>query len=141
MAFLTKIELGTVATLSVIDRLTGSDTALVDEIIEESISLMKGYLSRHYDTEAIFAAQGADRHSTVVKRLKDLVIYEVYERHTRETNAVAARRYAETMKWLETLNSGELGDRTLPPRPTPPETAGTTGETRFGGNPRYESIY
>lgn len=141
MAFLTKIELGTVATLSVIDRLTGSDTALVDEIIEESISLMKGYLSRHYDAEAIFAARDAERHSTVVKRLKDLVIYEVYERHTRETNAVAARRYAEAMKWLETLNSGELGDRTLPPRPTLPDAAGTTGETRFGGNPRYESIY
>lgn len=141
MAFLTKLELNTVANISVIDKLTGPDYELVDGIIAESISLMKGYLSRHYDVDTIFAAEGAARHQTVVKRLKDIVIYEVYERHTREQNAVAARRYNEAMKWLEALNSGEFSDKTMPPKPITTDPAGTTGETRFGGNIQYQSIY
>lgn len=141
MAFLTKLELKTVGSISVIDKLTGPDYELVDDIIAESISLMKGYLSRHYDIDAIFAAEGSARHQTVVKRLKDIVIYEVYERHTREQNAVAARRYNEAMKWLEALNSGEFSDKTLPQKPPTTDPAGTTGETRFGGNTQYPSIY
>ncbi|MDY0207940.1 MAG: DUF1320 family protein [Pseudomonas sp.] len=141
MAFLIKTELGTVATMSVIDKLTGPDYALIEDIIDESISLMTGYLSRYYDTSAIFAAEGHERHKTVLKRLKDIVIYEIYERHTREQNAVAARRYNEAMKWLEELNSGEMADKTLPPIPPTTEPEGTTGETRFGGNKQYTSIY
>lgn len=142
MNFLDKNELGTVATISIIDKITGADVEVVSTIIDESISLMKGYLSRHYDIDAIFAAEGETRHKTVLKRLKDIVIYEVYERHTREQNAVAARRYNEAMKWLEELNSGENYDRTLPPKPpVVDETAGLSGDTRFGGNAKYESQY
>jgi len=141
MSFLNKEELKTVSTISVIDKITGPNFDVVDDIVQESINLMKGYLSRYYDAEAIFSARGNDRHRTVLKRLKDIVIYELYERHTREQNAVAARRFNEAMKWLEELNSGELADKTLPPIPPTDDPAGTSGEMRFGGNKQYPSIY
>ncbi len=141
MSFLTKEELQTVSTMSVIDKLTGPQYQVVNEIIDESISLMTGYLSRYYDAESIFAQRGKDRHKTVLKRLKDIVIYEIQERHTRDTNQVAARRYNEAMNWLEKLNSGEMADKTLPPIPPTDEPSGTSGEMRFGGNQQYESIY
>lgn len=142
MAFLTKAELKTVSDLRIVDIITNLDESIVVEIIDESIDKMQGFMSRFYDVEAIFDAEGDARKKSIVKRLKDIVIYETYERHTRETNDVAARRYAEAMDWLEKVYTGELGDRTLPPRPAPEsDNDGTTGDVRFGGNPSYDSAY
>ena len=142
MAFLTKEELKTVSDINIVDIITNLDDTIVTDIISESIDIMKGFLSRFYDIDAIFAATGTNRKLSVVKRLKDIVIYEIYERHTRDTNDVAARRYNEAMDWLEKSYTGELGDRTLPTKPTiETDTTGTTGDVLFGGNTKYTSIY
>lgn len=144
MAFLDKSELKTVGQIAIIDKIIANDDSIVDDIIAESIALMKGYLSRFYDAEAIFNAEGENRHLAVLKKLKDIVIYEIYERHTREQNLVAQRRFAEAMKWLEELNSGKQADSTLPVKPDDSSGGsidGTSGDTRFGGNKRYTSIY
>ena len=142
MAFLTKAELKTVADINLIGILTDLDDTIITDIIDESIDKMKGYLSRYYDIDTIFNATGNDRKKSIIKRLKDIVIYEIYERHTRDTNAVAARRYAETIDWLEKSYTGELGDRTLPEKPTiPTDLEGTTGENRYGGRTKYDSAY
>ena len=142
MAFLTKEELKTVATVQLIDKLTAADDSIVNDIIDESISLIGGYLSKYYDVQNLFAAEGADRHLTVLKKLKDIAIYEIYERHTRETNAVAQRRYNEAMMWLEKLNTGEFSDATLPAILVDTDTASTKStDMRFGGNTRFTSIY
>lgn len=143
MAFLTKEELKTVSTLEIINKITNLDDGIVNDIIEESIDKMKGYLSRFYDVEAIFAAEGAERKKSILKRLKDIVIYEIYERHTREANQVAARRYAEAMDWLEKVGTGEQGDSTLPKKPdkTEEDVDGISGDTRFGGSGKYYSKY
>ena len=140
--FLTKEELKTVAQIPIIDKIINEDNDIVDNIIAESISLMKGYLSRYYDVETIFSQIGENRHLATLKRLKDIVIYEIYERHTRDQNLVALRRYQEAMDWLEKLNKGEFSDNTLPGIPeNKDDITGTTGNTRFGGNTRYSSKY
>ena len=142
MAFLTKEELKTVADINIINKITDLDDEIVNDIIEESIDKMQSYLSRYYDADTIFETTGAGRKKSIVKRLKDIVIYEIYERHTREQNAVAGRRYAEAMDWLEKINTGELGDKTLPAKPDDKdESTGTSGDTRFGGNTKYGSKY
>jgi phage gp36-like protein len=144
MAFLTKEELKTVATMPIIDKITNLDDSIVEDIINESIAMMKGYLSRFYDAELLFGKIGNERHLAVLKKLKDIVIYEIYERHTRDQNVVAQRRFAEAMNWLEKLNTGEHGDHTLPPAPPVDSEdggTGTTGDARFGGNKKYSSHY
>ena len=138
--FLEIEELKTVSTEEIVAKIVGGDESIITNIIEESIALMKGYMSRFYDVEEIFGQKGKQRHLATLKRLKDIVIYEIYERHTRNQNSVAARRYNEAMAWLEKLSTGELGDKTLPPvKPTEPVSQ--TGESRFGGNKKYESTY
>ena len=140
--FLEKEELKTVAVEEIVNKIIGGDNDIVTNIVNESIALMKGYMSRFYDVEKIFSREGDERHLATLKRLKDIVIYEIYERHTRSQNAVAARRYNEAMDWLEKLSTGELGDKTLPPaQTTDPESGGQSGESRFGGNKKYESTY
>ncbi|MFT4223298.1 phage protein Gp36 family protein [Dysgonomonas sp.] len=143
MAFLTKAELKTVTDINIVNKITALDDKIIEDIIDESIALMKSYLSRFYDADAIFNKEGSDRNLHIVKKLKDIVIYEVYERHTRETNAVAERRYNIAMHWLEKINTGEQGDGTLPTKPDEPDdnNTGTTGDTRYGGGTKYGSIY
>lgn len=148
--FLDKKELRSVAPLAIIDKITAEDDSIIDIIIEESIAVMISLLSRYYDTEAIFSEKVVtdddgniidNRNKMVVKYLKDIAIYEIYNRCTREQNEVAEARYNIAMEWLTKLNSGELQDKSLPPLSDGEEDDGTTGEVRFGGNKRYNSIY
>lgn len=134
--FLTKSELKTVADVNLIDKITNLDDGIVDAIIQESTSLMQSYLQPRYDTQAIFSATGTQRHLTVLKYLKDIVIYEIYIRHTRQTNEVALQRQQEAMRWLEKINKGEFS-ADLP-------LAGTEENSplaAFGGNTRYTSHF
>lgn len=140
-SFLSFEELSTVAALPTIAKLTAGNPYVVEQIIDESIALMRSYLSRHYDTDSIFSATGDDRHLTVLKYLKDIVIFEIYDRLTREENEVAGRRYEAAIKWLESLNDGSLADDTLPPAVTPEGQEASSGDVRFGSNTQYTSRY
>ncbi len=113
MEFLTEQELRTVATPEVVNLITSNNDAIVVEIIDESIDLMKSYLFRHYDTDLIFSAVGDERSKVVLKYLKDIVIYEIYIRRTKHYNEVAKLRYDEAMLWLEKVSSGKI-DVNLP---------------------------
>ncbi len=138
MAFLETAEMKTVSDIAVINKITNSDTTIVDNIINECIAIMSSYLSKRYDTEQIFNKTGSSRNLSVLKRLKDLVIYEIYIRHTRELNEVAQTRAAEVMNWLEKMNTGEFYDKDLPVYSTeqaPP------AELRLGSNTKYQSSF
>jgi phage gp36-like protein len=139
--FLTKSELKTVTDINIVNKITNMDDTIVDEIISESIDLMQSYLSRFYDVEAIFAQTGDDRKKSVLKKLKDIVVYEIYNRNKWGTDGATEKSYLEAMHWLEKMNTGEFADHTLPPVPAPDTLSGQEGDTRFGGNHRYNSIY
>lgn len=139
--FLTKEELATVAAMPTINKFTADNPYVIEQIIDESISIMRSLLSRHYDTDAIFSATGNARHLTILKYLKDIVIFEIYDRLTREENDVARRRYDTAMQWLNDLNAGTLADSSLPPTPVEPGTDAASGDVRFGSNTQYRSRY
>lgn len=143
MAFLTKEDLISVCDIEIIDIITNGNNEITGTIINESIDKMKSFLSRRYDIDVIFSAVGADRKSIILKYLKDIVIFEIYERHSREgANEVVERRYTEAMAWLGKLNNGEFADATLPPKPKTTATTSTDGEDiRFGSNKKYTSNY
>ncbi|MBQ8703391.1 MAG: DUF1320 family protein [Bacteroidales bacterium] len=140
-SFLSKEELKTVAAMPTIEKITNGNDFVVEQIIDESIAVMRSYLSRRYNTDAIFSATGNARHLTVLKYLKDIVIFEIYDRLTREENEVAGRRYEAAIKWLESLNDGSLADDTLPPAITPEGQEASSGDVRFGSNTQYQSRY
>lgn len=108
MAFLTKEELKTVATKEVIDLITNTDDSIVDEIIAESIAIMESFLFRYFDTKLIFSSESNERSKVVVKFLKDIAIYEIYQRRTRTMNEVAQNRYNEAMNWLDQIAKGNI---------------------------------
>jgi phage gp36-like protein len=141
--FLSQNELKTVADKAIIVLITDMDEEIVDQVIAESIDLMSSYLSRYYDVQNIFNKQGAARNLTVLKYLKDIVIYEVYMRHTRQINEAAQKRYNEAMNFLEKLNTGDFFISTLPSIPgeiTSPNNQ-EEQQTRFGSNSPYQTMY
>lgn len=141
MAFLTKSELNTVADTAIIDKITLTDDTIVADIINQSIALMSSYLKPRYDTEAIFAATGTDRHLTVLKYLKDIVIYEIYIRHTRSLNEVAYQRYNDAIRWLEKINRNLFSaDLPIAVYDTEDEL-NTVTAVSTGSNTRYNSNF
>lgn len=106
--FLEKAELKTVGLDEIINRIINSDDSIVEEIIAESIDVMKGYLFQYFDTETIFNATDNDRNLTVVKHLKGIVLFEIYCRRTKQLNEVAKLRYDEAMLWLEKVSTGKI---------------------------------
>ena len=70
MAFLTKVELKTKVPVEIIDLITNSDDTTVTEIIEDNIDVMKTYLFKKNDTDAIFSATGNARSKVIKKHLK-----------------------------------------------------------------------
>ena len=105
MAFLTKEELPTVAPFDFVDILKGTDSNVVENIIQESIDVFKTYLGSYYDTEKIFLMQGENRNGLLLKNLKKLVLYELKERRKPGGDK---DDYNEVMKWLEEIASGKM---------------------------------
>jgi phage gp36-like protein len=113
MPFLIKADLNTVATTEVRDLITNTNDAIVDQIIIESIDMMRSYLHRYYDVDIIFSAIGEARSNLILKYLKDIVIHEVYTRRSRDLNEVAKLRYDEAMLWLDKVAAAKI-DPDLP---------------------------
>jgi len=106
--FLTQAELKTVSTVENINLIVNNDEEIVNTIIQECIDVMHTYLFKYYNADVIFAQVEDDRSRIVLKYLKDLTIYEIYMRRSKQANAVVAKRQEEAMIWLEKVAKGEI---------------------------------
>jgi phage gp36-like protein len=142
--FLEKAELKTVSTDEIINKIINNDDSIVTDIILESIDVVSTYLYQYFDTEVIFSKIGDERNKTVVKHLKGIVIYEIYNRRTKITNEAAKSRYDEAMLWLEKVSEGKI----KPPLPirnidTNNDGNGDTPATflKLGSNKKYQNHF
>lgn len=135
--FLTKEELKTVTTIEIIDLITNNDDDTVDQIIKESISIIKTYLGSYYDMDAVFSQIGDDRNMTIVKYLKAIVAHEIPKRRKKPVSKQADADYNEAMNWLEKIASGEW--RADLPRKKDEETGKETGFLKLGSRKTYQN--
>ena len=113
--FLEIDELKTVRTAPVVELITNSDDDTVNQIINESIDIMKSYLFKYYDTDKIFNATGDNRSKMILKYLKDIVIYEIHKIRATRFDEVLKLDYDEAIGWLDKVSSGKI-DADLPPK-------------------------
>ncbi len=139
MAFLTKDELKTKSHIEIIDAITRDDDTIVDMIISESISFMKGYLTARYDADAVFSKTGSLRDQVVLKILKAIVIYEIYSSHNpRMMSEVVKANHEQAIAWLKEVRKGNIN----PDLPTlSVEGENPKSSITFGSNPRRGSQY
>lgn len=137
--FLNIDELKTVVLREVVDLITTSDDTIVNQIIAESIDLMKSYLNNYYDATAVFDQTGEDRSLIVLKYLKDIVVFEIYIRRTRDFNEVAKIRYDEAMLWLDKVAKGQI-NVDLPTNDSGDENGGgSDGYLHLGDKGKYKT--
>ena len=99
----------------ILDAVTRSDKEIVDLCQERAISEMKGPLSKRYDVEKIFSAEGEDRNQLVVMMAIDIAIYHMFSIHNpRNISQVRVDRYKRAMAWLKEVRNGNEDVNGLP---------------------------
>lgn len=139
MAFLEKSELKTRSHIEVINAITRDDDSIVEIIISESISFMKGYLTARYDADAIFNQTGGSRDQVVLKMLKAIVVYEIYSAHNPlMMTDVVKDNQAQAIAWLKAVQKGQIN----PDLPTV-MVGGENPKSPmlYGGNPKRGNHY
>ena len=141
MSFLTAEELKTIAPSEFVAIVAGIEPNLIEEIINEMISLMKTNLGTYYNVEEIFNKTGDDRNLTVLLYLKDLVWYKLKKRR-KPGAALNDEDYNEAMKWLEDVSTGKR-TADLPPKKIDTDGDGIADKEvpfmKLGGRKNYQN--
>lgn len=144
MAFLTQAELKTKTTTEIINLITNSDESTVNEIIAETIDLMKSYLFKYYNVDTIFSATGTERSKVVLRHLKSLVICDLYEIRQKGITDAQEKKYDEAMRWLEKMASGNI-EANLPAKQVDTDGDGTTDSNqsflKLGSRKSYKNHF
>ncbi len=144
MAFLTKEELKTKTTVEIIDLITNSDNGTITDIIDENIDVMKSYLFKYYNTDAIFNSEGNSKSKVVLKHLKSLVISDVFEIRQKSLSQTAEKKYDEAMRWLELMSKGTI-EADLPAKALDTDGDGETDTNqsfmRLGSKKAYKNHF
>lgn len=139
MPFLTKEELKTAGVLTVIENVTNGDDTIITQVIEESIDLMKTYLSVCYDADLAFSKEGDQRSLTLLKFLKIIVIYWLYKRKPTALDQDTVTSYDEAILWLKDVSKG-VAYLNIPKKETNNTNAGD-GFMKLGGKPKYSTSH
>ena len=106
---ITIAELNTVAPDEIITSIIDGNTDIADKIINETCQTVRSYLHHRYDTDAIFTATGSGRHPDIVRIIKEIAIYRIYTRRSRDSiNEAAMHRYEYAMKELKEIAKGVI---------------------------------
>jgi len=116
MNYLQEIDLQTQAFQVFFDKDNSTDkAAILTNIENQNIALIKSKLNGRYDVEAIFNATGADRHWLMIKILSKLVTYDFFRRNAaRKIPSDLQEEYEWAMKILEDINAGKETPAGLP---------------------------
>jgi phage gp36-like protein len=120
--------------------LTREDEAIVEICEGRAVAQMRGYLSRRYDTEAIFSAKGDERHPLVLMMALDIAIYHIFSIHNpANLKPMRKDRYDRAMEWLRQVAGEEISIDGAPLLPTAERAAKAAFLT--ASNPRRVNHY
>ena len=87
--------------------------------------MMKSYLFKYYNVDAIFNATEGDRSKVVLMHLKSLVICDLFEIRQKPWTEAQEKKYDEAMRWLELMSKGTI-EADLPPKEVDTDGDGNT---------------
>jgi phage gp36-like protein len=94
----------------ILDALTREDDAIVEICEDRAVAEMRGYLSRRYDTDAIFSATGSGRNQLILMMAIDIAVYHVFCIHNpQKISQIRKDRYDRAKEWLKQVSDEEIG--------------------------------
>lgn len=107
MAYLTKEEFKTHAYNSEIEAIINGEETIALAAIDIAIEFAKSKLAKQYDTDAIFATEGAERNALLLKVVKDIAIWELIGLANPSINYEDKKfRYEQSVDWLTGVYKG-----------------------------------
>ena len=93
----------------ILDALVRQDQSLVEICEDRAIAEMRCYLCKRYDCDALFAAQGANRHQLVLMMALDIAIYHIFSIHNpMKLSQLRKERYQRAVEWLKAVAAGTI---------------------------------
>ncbi len=103
----------------ILDALVRDDEAVIEICEDRAIAEMKCYLSRKYDVEAIFGAEGDKRNQLVLMMALDIAVYHIFSIHNPMKIATIRKdRYERAKEWLKAVADEQITISDAPLLPT-----------------------
>lgn len=94
----------------ILDALIRKDYAIVEICEERAIAEMRSYLSGRYDCDALFYAEGTDRHPLVLMMAIDIAVYHLFCIHNpQKMSQIRTDRYDRAVEWLKQVSRQAIG--------------------------------
>jgi phage gp36-like protein len=111
-----------------LDQIIDQQDAILDDAELDAIQEVSDYLYQHYEVETIFQKTGDERHKSVLRWCKHIVIYNIYERIEDEmVPERVIKNYDDTIATLTKIMSGKMAVD------LPRKTESEENITRFNG--------
>lgn len=99
----------------ILDALTRDDASIVEICSDRAIAEMRCYLSKRYDCDAIFSAEGADRNQLVLMMALDIAIYHIFSIHNpQKLSQIRKDRYDRAVEWMRAVADEEISIEGVP---------------------------
>lgn len=119
----------------ILDALTRDDASLVEICEDRAIAEMRCYLSKRYDCDAIFSAQGDQRNQLVLMMALDIAIYHIFSIHNpQKLSQLRKDRYDRAVEWMRAVADEEVSIEGVPLLPE--EERAAKAPLMFRSNPK-----
>ena len=93
----------------ILDALIREDEMLLEICEDRAVAEMRSYLSKRYDCDAIFAAEGDDRHPLILMMVLDIAVYHIFCIHNpQKLSQVRKDRYERAVAWMKAVAREEI---------------------------------
>ena len=85
------------------------DPQIIEICEDRAVSEMRSYLNKQYDCDAIFSAQGTDRHPLILMFAIDITVYHIFCQHNPyKMSQIRKDRYDRAIEWLKGVMRGNV---------------------------------
>jgi hypothetical protein len=142
MIFLTDADLDQTIKADHLLQVLDGDAAAKDEAEKTAIAQVEDYLSEIYNTNAIFAATGNNRHKSIIRIVMALMLYHLHKRID-PTMIPEIRRieYEDVLAELQKIHDGRISPKGLPLIDEDGDGEADAGHWRLGDKGRFNSDY
>lgn len=119
----------------ILDALVRDDETLVEICEDRAIAEMRSYLSKRYDCDAIFSAEGKDRNQLILMMVIDIAVYHIFCIHNpQKLSQVRKDRYERAVAWMKAVANEDISIDGVPLLPE--EERAAKAALMFRSNPK-----
>ena len=114
------------------------DAVVLENAVDAAVGTVTDYLCGRYDVAGIFAATGTARPNNVLRWVKHIALWYLYERlPDAMTPKKVEKNYDEVIEFLGEVSAGRVSVN-LPHKPDPKDASQPLTKFRFGFKPKRD---